>query len=155
MFNKYVGGKKGFGLISIMMMLLFSTIATSSMYIASVYVRYKANENYHYRKALFALKGEIDTYRRKYEFSGFKPFSHVANATIDDVGSQRPIIGNIVMNMTPKIADIQVAPNAVYDKMIWSIEWKEPLIINDTIVRTKKMKLLLREDFYHVQTTLQ
>ncbi len=151
MYNKFLGGKRGFGLISVMMVLIFSTIATSSMYIASIYVRYKANENYHYRKALFALKGEMDTYRRSFDKYGTKPASTFKIVTLDTMGSN-PVEGTITLRKTSNISDIEVATTAVYDKIEWTIKWDEPLIINETIVRRREMKIMLREDFYHLFT---
>jgi hypothetical protein len=152
MHNKYIRSEKGFGLVSLLITAIFALVAATSMYIAAVYVKAKAKENYHYRKALLALQNEFEQAHYDYLIDGLvNPV--VKNVEIDKVNG-RPITAQITWtsSVTP---DFAVAPYAEYVSLVGTISWEEPLIVNEKYERNRNMAIRLREDFYQRRKTVQ
>lgn len=146
MLNRTFSNKKGFGLITVLIVILLAAIAMASMFVATIYAKHKVRENYHYRKALLLLRSKMDNvkfYKQRYNAY---PDLNMTTVNLDEFPDGTYLQAEIWPSKTVH-TDIAVSNYTIYDKVVFKITWEEPYIWSNQEL-TKKRSVSLREDFY-------
>ncbi|MBN2461728.1 MAG: hypothetical protein JXB60_08970 [Candidatus Cloacimonetes bacterium] len=147
---KILKSQQGFGLIQTLGVLIIVTIAVVGLFISSVYARYRANENYHYRAALLAAAGKMELIKY-YNRGKIEPpnisFSelYLNNTVVLDERGGIPITGHFSYKRKNDKVDLAIANYVVYNEVIVTVTWKEP---RDVFIPEKEKILELREDYF-------
>ncbi|MEA1973906.1 MAG: hypothetical protein U9N34_11535 [Candidatus Cloacimonadota bacterium] len=143
--------EKGFGLVTVLVVILLASIALASMFVATIYAKYKVQEDYHYRKALLVLQSRMEHIKFTNDRYGAQVYpSFVTNPTtvhLDQFSDGSPLVGYIQPSKR-RFADIQVGHHIWYDVVTLTLTWEEPYIWGNTEM-TKQKSVMLREDYYY------
>jgi len=146
MINKF-SNNKGFGLITVLVVILLASVALASMFVATVYAKYKVQENYHRRKALLVAHGKMDYCKYLNQKYHVYPTFNMSTFVLDKLGDGTEIRAEIWPTRTSH-TDIVVSAYTWFDKITYTVNWNEPFVWGiDTMA--KKNSVRIREDFYY------
>jgi len=146
--------ESGFGLLEAMIVLVIASIAITGLFLASIYARAQAVENYHYRSALLHAAGQLELIR----FSNQQTDGNIdinINGLKDEVviddDRQIPLKALISYEVKRSISDRAISLKTVYDRVKVTVTWKEKdglvgvVYNNDNVTKS----LVLVDDYFY------
>ncbi|MBN1949391.1 MAG: hypothetical protein JW784_06575 [Candidatus Cloacimonetes bacterium] len=155
MYFRIIKSEQGFGLLHVLAALFMVTIAITGLFLANVYARSRAIENYHYRAALLATMENMERIRYNYyqrQNSGPVHINDINNninrtVTLDMIDNYR--IECTIAPSYPRVerkTDLSVATYVYYDEVVLRMNWQEPTLM---FKPKEGRSITLREDYYY------
>ncbi len=149
-----IKSESGFGLLEALVVLIIASIAIAGLFMASIYARAQAVENYHYRSALLQTAGQLELIKW-YNHGSEGPvniniFGLKYEVAIDD-NRQVPLKASLSYEVERQRSDRPISLTTVYDRVIVTAKWKEKTGAtggagaNDS----RYVSLVLVEDYYY------
>ena len=147
MFKNRFRSEKGFGLIQAIAGLLIASVSLLGLFIASHYVKTKAVENLHYRKALLKANDELEQIKWKYPQYGVSP-SDISYYYYDFILDEKNDLEARVFVNKKTENDLSISVDTRYATIVVKVEWEE---IYDIFMNNQDVKrsIALQEDYYY------
>ena len=146
--------ESGFGLLEAMVILVIASIAIAGLFLASIYARAQAVENYHYRAALLQAAGQLELIKW-YNFGSDGPVNiyieNMPTEAVIDSDYHIPLKAQLNVSVQRSIPDRAISLTTVYDRVEVTASWFEKSGIDGIASNSSgnKLKVVLVEDYYY------
>ncbi|MDP8220284.1 MAG: hypothetical protein P9X26_02990 [Candidatus Stygibacter frigidus] len=148
-----IRNESGFGLISVLAMMLIVSIALLGLFISIEYAKYHVIENYHTRRALLLAQGYIEKVKYDNRNIGLTSYPHVTplieNVTLDELKGDVLDCEVRVSTTAGGIPNLEPGYlNIYYDVVTVEVIWKENPIVGSAEHLNRERKVKIEEYYY-------
>jgi len=154
-----IRNESGFGLISVLAMMLIVSVAILGLFMSIEYARAQADLNYHQRSALLIAQGYLDKIKcdNRNVGTNARPMisSRTESVTLENNNGKVTRASVIVESSTNgNPYSVSGLANIYQDEIKVTVRWKEKPTSSMTSIQNKSHSIMIKEDYYWKRSNL-